>query len=326
MDNLAGFELFQIRRGLTPITIKSNIAFVKPAPKVKEDFEAWILEKIRAGCKASYVNRIIVAVRLYGKFSGSDWMANVQKIRSHQQSNKQILTDDQIEKFLMVGEGSQYVKHNRKMQVFWTLMAFTGMRTIEASTLTKKDINWASKCIELQNTKTGKIRRIVLYEPIEQALREYVDDLETDLLFPSRDDKNKPIDHHVWGRSFAKRLKLASIEKRTNLTAYSFRHSFGTSMVNKVGIGILCELMGNTPKTAMGYIHLDTAHLREAITKLPLARKHVKRSDLIRQLVEWFKGEIKHVEPVDDYVTIDEKDGYIYYKIEGKVKVKEDAE
>jgi len=212
------FERWQRRRGLKPRTIASNNALILPAPLEQSEFETYLDTKIE-GCRASYVNRIICAVRLYGEFSGCQWMKEIKRVRDKRDPVKSILSDEQIELFLSQRPTGlpQYEKFYRMMDVFWTIMAYTGMRTIEVATLTKDDISWSSKMFELSDTKTGRFRKIPIYEPIEKPLRDYVASIKTELLFPSRSDKSKAIDHHVWGKSFRKRLKMAGISKREGL-------------------------------------------------------------------------------------------------------------
>lgn len=321
------FERWQRRRGLKPRTIASNTALILPAPLTKVEFEKYLDTKIEK-CRASYVNRIICAVRLYGEFSGCEWMKEIKRVRDKRDPVKSILSDEQIELFLSQRPtGGSYDKFYRMMDIFWLVMAYTGMRTVEASTLTRNDLNWSAKMIELNDTKTGQFRKIPIYEPIEKPLRDYVASIKTDLLFPSRNNKAKAIDHHVWGKSFNRRLKMAGISKRDGLTAYSLRHSFCSRLGSEAGGNAslleVQRIMGHTdPRTTSKYFHLDDESLRQTIRKLPLARKHVDVIDYLKELIEYLVKALRVFNPISVDHSIEEDGEIIYFTFKAKFKKK----
>lgn len=120
---------------------------------------------------------------------------------------------------------------------FLLLLRYTGMRRGEIFALTKSDIDEKNMVIHISKSvidnngkpfiqdsvKTIAGRRIVpIFEPLKKKLFDYINELETDLLFP---DKNG----NVFSVTNMKRLYSSivnNVDLGTDLTMHCFRHNF----------------------------------------------------------------------------------------------------
>jgi len=334
--NLAEFKAYQERRGLASRTIESNIGLINLLPSEcihnKKAFDKFISDKLRDGRKPNYLNRIIVAMRLYGKYSGLEWTDSIDKVRNTQETEKDILYEDRLRDFLHVQEWNgnpSYKRHHEAMQLFWEIVMYTGRRLSEVASLEKGMIRWDQKVFYLGRTKTGRSRVIPIYEPFEQHLKDYLKNHEYELLFPSRQNKTKPINHHTWGKSFRKRLEMIGVEKLPNLTAYSIRHSVITDTVSPLGAGVpvidAMNLFGHTdPKVTARYIHYDTRVLHHTVRRIPLAREFLNPVEFFKNLQKWLENFIAPLkaDPNDVRFDLDDDEENIYFTFKIRVKKK----
>lgn len=120
-------------------------------------------------------------------------------------------------------------------------MAFSGMRPGEVAALRVGDIDFGRQVFVIRDSKTNTPGIAPIAPNIIDLVKKHVEGLTGEYLFPSPEggkswkgkdmDGGEPIlNSNAWHDHFHKRLKILGI-KRTNLTVYSFRHSYATRLL-----------------------------------------------------------------------------------------------
>lgn len=140
-----------------------------------------------------------------------------------------LLKPEEIEKLLRSANSSKV-----KAQVI-TLYE-TACRPHELRGAKWKDIDWSSKLINLYATKTSKARQLPIREAIIHLKRwkdefQYPDTQENDFIFPSPQDRNKPIGRSEFTYWITSLGKKAGISRR--VYPYLFRHTRLTELYKK---------------------------------------------------------------------------------------------
>src|SRR6185437_12239273 len=125
----------------------------------------------------------------------------------------------------------------------WCIQAWTGCRPSEVASLTVDDIDFGTNEFHVDG-KTGP-RDIPISSSICGQVKEYISRIEGNLLFPSMQNRSKPVGQGGWEKNFNKRKTILNI-KRDHVTAYSFRHSFASRLVNESSIYRVKTLLGHT--------------------------------------------------------------------------------
>lgn len=129
------------------------------------------------------------------------------------------------------------------------------------------DWNKERKEITLISTKNKTTRTILLNKSqthLERWLKEYPykDHNTTDYLFPSPENRNKPI---TLGWYNSKLRKLGQEVFRKPLSSYCIRHSVLTYLQKKLPAKVYERIADHSIKTAERYSHLDSDDLSEAL-------------------------------------------------------------
>ena len=164
---------------------------------------------------------------------------------------------------------------------FIMVLLYTGMRKGEALALDKSSIDKdfthilvnktvifkvnASEIKHNPKTVTG-VRTIPILDPLKDILREYVESINTQLLFPSvyGGTMSDTAYRHMW-RRFCKAMGT------TEITAHIFRHNFATILYNAgVDVKAAQAILGHSSiaVTMDIYTHLSDKNKGEATNKL----------------------------------------------------------
>jgi len=116
------------------------------------------------------------------------------------------------------------------LEMFFGLLAATGMRVGEAIRLDCSDIDWGNRLLVVRESKFGKSREVVLHDTVVSALRRYAK--ERDRVHPHPRSKSfflslvgtRLIYNNVHG-TFARLLRLAGI-RRAKARVHDLRHTF----------------------------------------------------------------------------------------------------
>ncbi|MCL2526961.1 MAG: site-specific integrase [Defluviitaleaceae bacterium] len=168
-----------------------------------------------------------------------------------------------------------------KTRCFVFLLLYTGMRRGEALAITKDDIDWSRMEISVNKsiifkvnkseikynpkTKAG-LRAIPILAPLQSILREYVNSIDSQLLFVSQDGETmtKTGYRYMWSK-FEKAIGTKDI------TAHIFRHNYATLLYNAgVDIKSAQVILGHSSIgiTMDIYTHLDNRNKEATAEKL----------------------------------------------------------
>lgn len=262
---LAGFKLYLAGRSKrTIITYMQLIKrLLKEVPDLNEQsLQLFFVKLLDEGKKASYINRHIITLHIYGDYLKTDkWQA--LKLLPEETPIKSILSDEEIEQFLAISDGP-------KWDLFFKTLAFSGMRPGEASHLTRSQIDLGRKLF-IADGKTGQ-RYVPIAPRLLHDLTDYLKNHKGECLFPG--NRGTPISRERYCQIFKRRLKQMGIQ-RPGLTPHSLRHSFITRMLDEdVNLFKVQKIVGHKrSSTTEIYTHFTTKDITEAIKKDPLARE-----------------------------------------------------
>ena len=198
----------------------------------------------------------------------------------------------------------QTIQTSKKQYEIWTLffsiMAYTGMRPQEVALLTPDLVDFGRKIfiVPEENSKTHTERYVPIPPNILDKVENHVKELQGEYLFPARNGgtsrSGKAVVNNVqWGYNFHARCKRLGI-KRKGLVPYSLRHSLITRLLEEdVNIFKVQKIVGHKRlETTAGYTHMTTKDIQQAITKHPLIRKATDP----RSIIEAFKEIVRSFE------------------------------
>lgn len=311
------FKFFLARGGRKPRTIRLYIDVFKRLLKVSPSvsistISSHLLQLKERGRKGSYLNHYVDVIRLWGQCSKSQAHQAYQYFKEEEHI-KSILSDEEIEAIIHLppitvkrltrwGTPTEYIhdkEGNERWSLFFKIMAFTGMRPGEVAHLkSSENVDFGANVFRLDPSfvKTNDSRLVPIPTPIRNELREYVNKLTTDYLFPSRRGGNYKyndpvVDSVDWGYQFNQRIKRIGI-KRKNLTIYSMRHSFITRFLGQdANLFKVQRIVGHKDiRTTMHYLHLTHKDLQEVMdTKDTLARKYADPLMLLSYFIDKLK-------------------------------------
>lgn len=142
----------------------------------------------------------------------------------------------------------------------------TGMRQGELMGLSWQDVNLKEGFLILHETKNGERRRVPLSGLALGLLKDHakVRRLDTDLLFPSNGDKNKPIDLR---KPWESALKMAEID---NFHWHDLRHCTASYLaMNGASLAEIAEVLGHkTLQMVKRYAHLSDGHVSNVVASM----------------------------------------------------------
>lgn len=185
-------------------------------------------------------------------------------------------TDSQIKLFL-----ENIPIQSIKNFVIFALL--TGCRLNEIINLQWKDINFAEMILTIRNkpnfkTKTGKIRQIPISEKLFELLIG-IADIKTESNIISFINPDKYIfcktSQYKYNKNYVSKYfktVLRSLNFNEKYHFHCLRHTFITNLIKSgVNINFVKELAGHSEiSTTMGYIHIKTDDLREAVNKISI--------------------------------------------------------
>jgi len=162
-----------------------------------------------------------------------------------------------------------------------TFALYTGMRLNEICNVQWKDINFEDRTINILNkqdfkTKTGKQRQIPVSDEIFKLLNEMLDHNSNGNILNMYDPEK-----YIFSFKFGLRMRIDYVSKqfkkvlrKLNMNEqfhfHCLRHTAITALIkNNVNINFVKTLAGHQSiSTTLGYIHLVTEDLRQAVNKI----------------------------------------------------------
>lgn len=202
------------------------------------------------------------------------------------------MSDDEINSFLNIPKGpnTSEISFNY-WRTFFSIMAYTGMRTGEVSKLKVQNVDFSQDVFYLIDTKTNEDRIVPIPTNIKYLVFDWVQSVKKGYLFFSR----RPDGHCSnveWNYQFHVRIKKLGIT-RFNLTPYSLRHSYITEMLQTDGVNIfdVKNLVGHhDTRTTENYYHLTTKRLKAVVKKHPGVRGSTTPQEIFKSIEEYIEG------------------------------------
>lgn len=285
MEKLDKFKYFLLtEKGQRESTNRTSIKIMRKMlleclPFNKITFEKFIFSLLERKAAVSYIKQHIGLARQWGECFDVQELKDFPypKIKYNRPFLKATFSDDEIQAFLSLPNPftitqkrkGTFRKRYDMWILFYTIQAYTGMRTIEISGLKIDDVDFGRNVFILEVTKTGVPRLVPIPSIVKDKLKDYIVALEQEYLFPpfhssSKDKGVLHVGQSDWNGFFKKQIKRLGI-KRKNLTPYSFRHTYGTRMAEEdVNIFKIKELMGHSRiETTQKYIHIGLKSLQK---------------------------------------------------------------
>lgn len=265
----------------------------------------------RQTCKNSYINHYINFAAVwcdYQKYLGQPADARYKTIKYFkiEDTNKSTMSDDEIEKFLALPPKSAMRLNGRtkkpmlviynqngmyaKWTLFFSVLAFTGMRPNEVATLTAQNVDFGRNVfvVTSQNSKTHDQRFVPIASNLLEPLKKHMENCGEYLFKSVHGSIFNSVD---WCYNFQDRVKRLDI-KRAGLTCYSLRHSFITRMLDEdVNLFKVQKIVGHKRvDTTAKYEHLTTKDIQKAILRHPLIRKNTDPQVVVDALFEYVRG------------------------------------
>lgn len=315
-DLLTGYVTWLTLQGRKPATLRSHVSYLRRLYALGADFAregsvpSKIEEFILSGkYSTSHVNNNIGVSRVFARYLKEKGLPVDESIFSikdlkDKYKPKATMSDEEIEAFLSLPPKMVTHKNpltggmstrpiNRKRHEFWTMffsiMAYTGMRPGEVAKLKVEHIDFGRSAFMVGDTKTNDNRVVPIPPNISQRLLEWTKERQKGYLFPS----SRPDGHCSnveWHYNFHERIKRLGIV-RLNLTPYSLRHSLITRLLEEdVNIFKVQKIVGHKDiKTTSVYTHLTTKDIQEAIRKHPLILKATRPREIARSILDFIK-------------------------------------
>jgi integrase len=188
----------------------------------------------------------------------------VKKVKSPKlpRGRVRFLGDDERTKLLNACKDSS----NTWLYLCVILALSSGMRQGELMGLKWQDVNLKDGYIILHETKNGERRRVPLSGLALSLLQEHakVRRLDTDLLFPGKIHKNKPIDLR---KPFENALKAAEIN---DFHWHDLRHCTASYLaMNGASLAEIAEVLGHkTLSMVKRYAHLSDGHVSNVVVSM----------------------------------------------------------
>ena len=264
-----------------------------------EEFLSYLRNK---GYSEGTLNSFLFAVRKYEEYlltrDGTE--SNITKgfkTRRPYKKAVEYLSVQEVEKLL--NTRLTYKKHEERWEKTEdTLIAFTqslyylGCRFSELHQLVVRNVNLSDLTLVLEKTKNKEVRVLPIVEPLRAILKKQLKGKgRNDLVFTNMN--GGPIHSPDFIKNIKKRAKVAGISDPDSVHPHMLRHSFATHLAEAgIELGELAYILGHSdPETTYNvYIKWQTHKIRIAMNKLPLARKHTPPIEIIRNVVEAFRG------------------------------------
>lgn len=288
------YDYLIVEREIRKTTAKTYIGTLMRLESIDNNFiKIDNFRKIIANFKSEnkrngYLNRITNIIRVYAKFLQAqgtivdEEFFNLKYFKK-QEVNRATMSDEEIEAFLNIlpsRGGSKETSHYNVWTLFFSIMAYTGMRPQEVArqTIDTVDLGRGVFIVTGYVSKTHTQRLVPIPPNIKERLKEHLKTCEK-YLFPSKNGgtayNGYPVFNDVeWGYNFHARIKRLGI-KRRGLCPYSLRHSLITRLLEEdVNLFKVQKIVGHKRiSTTADYTHMTTKDIQLAITKHPLVRK-----------------------------------------------------
>lgn len=274
-------------------------------PQSATDYLVGLREK---NYSTGHINGFVGLCRVYAHFLKSVGLMPSEEIENlkfvpNRFRVRSTMSDQEITDFLTISvpmsihkAGGKIVTHpvNPDKHDYWTLffeiMAFTGMRPQEVSTLRVEDVDFGRGVFYLRpeiiktnrfDRNTNDSRYVPIPPNIEDKLKIWISNQQKGFLFKSSREDGHTSNAEV-GYNFRTRIKRLGIV-RPNLVPYSLRHSAATRWLEEdVSLAKVQKILGHKDiKTTAIYTHMTTKDIIEMIKKDRMVRQKLNPEEII---------------------------------------------
>jgi integrase len=216
----------------------------------------------------STVNRYLDSLSPVFTIAVDEWQwledSPMRKVKSQKEPRGRVrfLNEEERQRLLTACKESK----NKWLYLCVILSLSTGMRQGELMGLKWQDVNLKDGFIILHETKNGERRRVPLAGHGLELLREHskVRRLDTDLLFPGKKHKEKPID---LGTPWETALRRAEIN---DFHWHDLRHCTASYLaMNGASLAEIAEILGHkTLQMVKRYAHLSDGHVSNVVASM----------------------------------------------------------
>jgi integrase len=239
------------------------------------------------GCKNRYANIFIDTFKVLGHFLKNKKLEKLTYLKEDHYI-KATLDDLEIEQFLNIPPSKNTNKDNWALwKLFYSLMAFCGMRPGEVANLTPDCVDFGRGVFILEDTKINEPRYVPIPEHLKDDLRERISKIRHDGLVFCTVYGNKFNDGQ-WNYHFHTGIDKLGITRK-NLTPYSLRHSFITrSLEEDINIFKVQKIVGHHDiRTTLVYTHMTTRDLIETLNKDRMVRKYLEPQKMLNTIEDF---------------------------------------
>lgn len=202
------------------------------------------------------------------------------------------MSDQEIEQLLALPrqQNTGHITHEY-WTVYFSILAYTGMRTGEVAKLRVQDVDFSQGIFYLIDTKTNDNRLVPIPVNIKERVLKWANFVKKGQLFYAKRPGGYT-SNSEWHYQFHKRVKILGIN-RPNLTPYSLRHSYITEMLQTDGVNIfdVKNLVGHhDTRTTENYYHLTTKRLKRVSAKHPGVRKYTSPKEIFALIEEFVES------------------------------------
>ncbi len=203
----------------------------------------------------SHINNNLKAIEYYYEFQDIEFEWNSL---DRPKKRPRVLKESEVKKML-------YSCESYRNYAIIKLLAASGIRASELCNLDVTDLDFEERTIFIEQGKGAKDGIARFNEKAGEAIQKYLD---------HREDDKKPLFLSRTGERLTRRgllqlvkrvAKQADIENPEEINVHSFRHYFGTKMIeNGADVSVLKELMRHDSiASTMRYLHLSGKALNE---------------------------------------------------------------
>ena len=252
--------------------------FQKKYNFTKEDINRFIVDCKLRRIKVSTINKYIANIKVYANYLQLSCASEIKGLRGTEEVNKIILSTEEIQTFLDLPKYSGAERWD-EWNLFWRILAYTGCRPNEAANLKDTDIDLGLAQIYIRQTKT-KVARVA---PIHPDLLPFLKNIGEGYICN--------FSKTAWVQHFNRRLRRCGVKKRPGLTAYSFRHTVATSLLDAdKNVYLVKNLLGHKKtSTTEKYYNYSTKKLQNLVSALPYASSEnrvIANINLIKELAQ----------------------------------------
>lgn len=270
---------------------------------VNSNIKEYLANKLLSGISTSHINNFVGCCRNLSHFCDElnynyDPILKTLPFLKDKYRPRATISVEEIQSFLELPPKVVHARHPKSKKLFthvvnpkahnmWTMffsiMAYTGMRTIEVASLKVVNVDFGRNIFNLVDTKTNENRLVPIPKNLITKVLSYVKETKGEFLFPSKRPEGH-VSSVEWGYQFHTRLKRLGIS-RPNLTPYSLRHSYITEMLQTEGVNVfdVKNLVGHhDTRTTEHYYHLTTKRLQRVSEKHPAIVNSDAKSILVQ--------------------------------------------